>query len=292
MVESNQVFFRTDDAWDFLPAGRTLPLPVIDVREEAKALRFITSARRVDAFTKKHASDFRPYTLFGSGDFHHMSAVWTRQFREPFTLLSFDNHTDWDIRPPDWSCGAWINRALEMPRVESIAVWGCGNFECGFPSRLLGNRRAAKTHRLLVYPWKRTGVRLPLYLNALTRKTWQTQFLEWIEGRHGHKVYVTIDMDCLVSAESITNWENGRFTCADLVWALRTLREKVEVIGGDLCGAWSQPRYATAFQKLAGWFDHPKGPAPRSEDLLKRNLPVLENLWSALTGSRQPQTVG
>jgi arginase family enzyme len=286
MTSSNQVCFRVDDAWDFIPEERGPGLPVIDAREEAKALRFITSASRIDAFAAEHAADFRPYTLFGSGDFHHLSAVWTRQFKEPFTLLSFDNHPDWDIRPPKWSCGAWINRALENPRIESVAIWGCGNFECGLPWRLLGNRRAAKTHRLLVYPWKREGVHYALYLNPLTPKTWQTQFLEWVEGRqHGHKIYVTIDLDCLVSGEATTNWENGRFTCDDLVWALRTLREKVEVIGGDLCGGWSRPVYQTAFQKLAGWFDHPALPPPNREQLLARNLVTLERLWPALTGS-------
>jgi arginase family enzyme len=286
MNPANQVFFRTDDAWDFIPEERRPRLPVIDAREEAKALRFITTASRIDAFAAKHAADFRPYTLLGSGDFHHLSAVWTRQFQEPFTLLCFDNHPDWDIRPPRWSCGAWINRALENPRVDNVGIWGCGNFECGFPWRLLGNRRAARTHRLLVYPWKRERVHYALYLNPLTPKTWRTQFLEWVEGRHGHKIYVTIDLDCLVFGEAVTNWENGLFTCDDLVWALRTLREKAEVIGGDLCGGWSRPAYSTAFQKLAGWFDHPAAwPAPNREQLLARNLVTLERLWPALTGS-------
>jgi arginase family enzyme len=288
-MPDDHVLFRVDDTWDFLPAERQPSMPVVDVCEEAKGLRFITSSSKLDAFAERHAAEFRPYTLFGSGDFHHLSAVWMRQFQEPFTLLSFDNHPDWDIRPPHWSCGAWINRALEMPRVQSVSIWGCGNFECGFPSRLLGNRRAAKTHRLLVYPWKREGTYYPLYLNPMTSRTWQTQFLEWVEGQqHGHKIYVTIDMDCLVPGEAITNWENGRFTCDDLVWALKTLREKVEVIGGDLCGGWSQPRYQTPFQKLAGWFDHPKLPEPKREDLLSRNLVVLERLWPALTGSIKP----
>jgi len=290
MTSSNQVLFRTDDAWDFIPEEQSPGMPVIDVREEAKALRFITSAKKIDAFAANHAADFRPYTLFGSGDFHHLSAVWQRQFHEPFTLLSFDNHPDWDIRPPHWSCGAWINRALENPLVESVGIWGCANFECALPWRLLGNRRAARTHRLLVYPWKRDRVHYALYLNPLTEKTWQTQFHEWVEGRHEHKVYVTIDMDCLVPDEAVTNWENGRFTCDDLVWALRTLREKVEVIGGDLCGGWSRPAYATSFQKLAGWFDHPASPPPDREQLLARNLTTLQRLWPALTGTLAPNT--
>ncbi len=93
----------------------------------------------------------------------------------------------------------------------------------------------------LVYPWRQRRVRYPAYFNPLRIGNWKTLFRDWLDHHHDHKVYVTIDIDCLVSGEAITNWENGRFTCDDLVWALRTLREKVEVIGGDLCGGWSRP---------------------------------------------------
>lgn len=282
MVSSQQVFFQTDNAWDFLAGEHNHGLPVVDMREEAKALRFITSTHQINAFAARHAAEFRPYTLYGSGDFHHLSAVWQRQFQEPFVLLSFDNHPDWDIRPPRWSCGAWINRALENPRIEAVSIWGCGNFECNFPWRLLGNRRAAKTHRLLVYPWQREGVFLPAYFIPLTAQTWKARFFDWLDVWHDHKIYVTIDMDCLASSEAATNWESGRFTRDDLVWALRTLREKAHVIGGDLCGAWSRPRYATTFQRLAGWFDHPSVTPPTRNDL--RNRRVFEQLWPALTG--------
>jgi arginase family enzyme len=284
-MTSNQVFFRTDEAWDFIPEDHGFNLPVVDVREEAKELRFITSKKKIDAFAEKHASSFRPFTLLGSGDFHHLSAVWTRQFQEPFTLLSFDNHPDWDVRPPYWSAGAWINRALENPRIESVAVWGCGNFECNFPWRFLGNRRAAKTHKLLVYPWRQRRVRYPAYLNPLRIGNWKTLFMDWLDHHHDHRVYITIDLDCLVHSEAITNWENGRFTCSDILWALQALREKVGVIGGDICGGWSQPQYATTFQKLAGWFDHPEETEPGRKDLLSSNLVTLDRLWPALTGS-------
>jgi len=284
MVPPQQVWFRTDDAWDFIPEGQKTDLSMVDVREEARALRFITSASRVEEFATRHTSQFRPYTLFGSGDFHHLSAVWMRQFQEPMTLLSFDNHPDWDIRPPKWSCGAWINRALENPRIQKVGIWGCGNFECNFPWRLLGNRTAAREGRLRVHPWAQEGVIYPSWLNPLTSETWKSQFAGWVESRIGQKIYVTIDMDCLSASEAVTNWESGRFTCDDLVWALKTLREKVEIIGGDLCGAWSRPSYQTTFQRLAGWFDHPSVKVPSREDLLARNHRVFEQLWPALIG--------
>jgi hypothetical protein len=59
----------------------------------------------------------------------------------------------------------------------------------------------------------------------------------------------------------------------------------MEVIGGDLCGGWSRPRYATRFQKLAGWFDHPEVTKPARQDLLSSNLVTLERLWPVLTGA-------
>ncbi len=287
VTPANQVCFRTDDAWDFIPEGEgpCAGLPVVDVREEAKGLRMITSRRKIDAFAENHAKDFRPFTLFGSGDFHHLSAVWTRQFSEPFTLLSFDNHPDWDIRPPRWSCGAWINRALENPRVDSVGVWGCGNFECNFPWRFLGNRQAAKTHKLLVFPWRQKKKWYPGYFNPLRVGNWKKIFVDWLDHHHDHKVYVTIDMDCLTHSEAITNWENGRFTVDNLLWALGALREKVGIIGGDICGSWSKPAYQTRFQKLAGWFDHPATHEPMRQDLLSANLVTLRRLWPALTGS-------
>lgn len=285
MIPGKQVWFQTDDAWDFLPAEEKARLQVIDVRDEARALRFITTVKRIEEFDARHALDFHPFTLFGSGDFHHLSALWTRQFHEPFTLLSFDNHPDWDIRPPKWSCGAWINRALENPNVQHVSIWGCGNFECDFPWRLLGNRTAAREGRLQVRPWAKEGVTYPSWLSPLTRETWKSQFTGWAEGHAAQKIYVTIDLDCLSSDEVVTNWENGRFTCDDLIWALQTLREKAQIIGGDLCGAWSRPAYQTTFQKLAGWFDHPKLASPPEEVLRTRNLRAFQRLWPMLTGS-------
>ena len=286
MSAENSAWFQTDDAWDFVPEGEMPRLSTVDVRKEARGLRFITSASRIGKFTKRHEADFRPFTLFGSGDFHHLSAVWTRQFAEPFHLLSFDNHPDWDIRPPRWSCGAWINRALENRRVQTVNIWGCGNFECNFPWRFLGNRSAAREKRLFVYPWVQEKTEYPAWLNPLTEETWKSQFLGWVERHEGHKIYVTIDIDCLQPDQAVTNWENGRFTCDDLVWALAALREKAEIIGGDLCGAWSSQNYQTMFQRLAGWFDHPAMVPPSKESLMSRNLRVLQKLWPALTGAK------
>jgi arginase family enzyme len=278
------VFFQTDDAWDALPEERLRDFYRLDVRDEARGLRFITSARKIDAFAERHGPNFRPFTLFGSGDFHHLSAVWTRQFTEPFTILSFDNHPDWVITPPRWSCGAWVNRALENPLVEDVAVWGCGNFECNFPGRLLGNRRAAQVGRLEVFPWAQPNQKYPAWLYPIRPETWRESFASWMDGEAGKKFYVTIDLDCLVSGEISTNWEPGLFNYNDIVWALERVRAQADIIGGDLCGAWSAPVYATSFQRLAGWFDHPRMSVPESDARKAHEAMTFGQLWPALTG--------
>jgi hypothetical protein len=135
-----------------------------------------------------------------------------------------------------------------------------------------------------VFPWRQKKKWYPGYFNPLRVGNWKKIFVDWLDHHHDHKVYVTIDMDCLVHGEAITNWENGRFTSDNLIWALRTLREKVSVIGGDICGSWSRPVYDTPFQKLAGWWDQPSSHEPTRQDLVSANLVTLEKLWPALTG--------
>ena len=96
---------------------------------------------------------------------------------------------------------------------------------------------------------------------------------------------VTIDLDCLCVEEAVTNWESGRFTVADLEWALGKLRESSCIPGGDICGAYSPPKYARWKQGFAAEFDRPKLAPPNLEKARATNLATLEKLWPLLAGS-------
>ena len=96
-----------DDAWSDLPRD----LPVLDARDWGPRLRFSVPSRLMEEFFGEYESQLAPFLVYGSGDFHHLSALWIRRLTEPFVLVSFDNHPDWDVRPPRWGCGGWINRA-------------------------------------------------------------------------------------------------------------------------------------------------------------------------------------
>jgi hypothetical protein len=257
-------------------------LPTLDAREWGPPLRFCAPARTVEQFYREFEPRLAPFTLYGSGDFHYLSGLWVRQFAEPFVLVSFDNHPDWAITPPRWACGGWINRALELRAVQRVEIWGCGNFECWWPHNIFANRKDQRRGRLRVRPWaddrpmedrQRPG--------AILRENWREQFETFAAALGNKNVYVTIDLDCLREEDAATNWENGRFTADDLEWALGKLHERARIVGGDICGAYSEPKYARWKQEFASNWDHPKIEPP-SRERIRSTQAAVERLWPAL----------
>ena len=268
-----------DDAWIDEPLG----LPRLDALEWGRQLRFSAPPRIVEQFFHEHETRLAPFVLYGSGDFHYLTALWLRRVRVPMIVVSFDNHPDWDIRPPKWACGGWVNRALELPQVERVSVWGCGNFECWWPHNIFGSRGAERSGKLEVHPWAdNRPVKDRQRRGAIMRENWHEHFERFASDLRGRDVYVTIDLDCLRTEEAVTNWESGRFTIVDLLWALAKLRESARIVAGDICGAYSPPVYARWSQRFASEWDHPKLGTPSPEETRRINFLALEKLWPAL----------
>jgi arginase family enzyme len=269
-----------DDAWRDEP----LRLPRVDAQPWGPSLRFSTPARLIEKFYAEYQARLAPFILYGSGDFHHLSALWLRQVVQPVNLISFDNHPDWDVRPPKWGCGGWINRALDLPQVQHVSVWGCGNFECWWPRQLFGNRAAERSGRLEVHPWAdERAEKDRARRGAILGADWRDRFGQFVSGLGAADVYVTIDLDCLHAEEAVTNWESGRFSVNDLVWALQKLRQNSRIIGGDICGAYSLPAYARWKQRFAAEMDHPKLIRPDAKETSRINHAALAQLWPILT---------
>jgi arginase family enzyme len=275
------IHLNLDDAW----RGDSLSEETIDAREWGPQLRFSAPVGTVEEFYRDIRPRLAPWIVYGSGDFHHLSALWIRAVSAPVVVVSFDNHPDWDVRPPKWCCGSWVNRALELPHVRKASVWGCGNFECWWPGQLFGNRRAERRGNLEVHPWtddrpvadqRRRG--------AIMRGDWQAKFSAFVRDMAGQQIYVTIDIDCLRGEEAVTNWENGRFSVDDVCWALNELRGHNEIVAGDICGAFSPPQYARRKQRFASEMDHPKLARPPAAEAQQINAHTLQRLLPALTG--------
>ena len=269
---------------DYAWRNEPFALAVVDARAWGPRLRFSAPPRLIAEFYREHETNLAvPFLLYGSGDFHYLTALRLRRVAGPVVLISFDNHPDWDVRPPKWGCGGWVNRALELPHVRRVSVWGCGNFECWWPHQIFGNRRAERAGILEVHPWaddrpmkdrQRRG--------AILRENWRERFEQFLNDMAGENLYVTIDLDCLRIEEAVTNWESGRFSVADLQWALGKLRESCRIVGGDICGAYSPPKYARRKQRFAAEFDHPKIRLPDEDKIRAINLATLEKLWPLL----------
>jgi len=269
-----------DDAWRNEPFA----LPVVDARAWGPQLRFSAPPRLIAEFYREHETNLAvPFLLYGSGDFHYLTALRLRSVAGSAVLVSFDNHPDWDVRPPKWGCGGWINRALELPHIKDVAVWGCGNFECWWPHQIFGNRRAERAGILEVHPWADDRpVKDRQRKGAILAENWRDRFEQFSKRLVDENIYVTIDLDCLRIEEAVTNWESGRFSVVDLQWALGTLRESCRIIGGDICGAYSPPKYARRKQRFAAEFDHPKIRLPNEDEIRTINLTTLEKLWPSL----------
>ncbi len=268
-----------DGAWSYRILDHHL-----DLRDWGPRLRYSATPALLDSFYETVQADLPAFTLYGSGDFHHLSALWLRNLSAPVSLVSFDNHPDWDVRPPDWGCGGWINRALELPHLTRASVWGCGNFELNWPHRLFGNRDALASGRLEVFPWsERIGRSARRRWPSLTCDDWRPAFSRFARSLAGQRVYVTVDLDCLRAGEAVTNWENGLFTAGDVAWALDELHSSAEVVGGDLCGAWSIPRHARFKQWLSSRLDHPRLRPVDATHAARTNERALRLIWRALT---------
>jgi arginase family enzyme len=276
-LELRALHFDLDGAWE----GEPVHLPALNARKWGPQLRFSAPPRLIENFYREHEANLAvPFLLYGSGDFHYLTALRLRRVAGPVVLVSFDNHPDWDVRPPKWGCGGWVNRALELAHVRCVSIWGCGNFECWWPHQIFGNCRAERAGILEVHPWaddrpakdrQRKG--------AILRDNWRDRFEQFSKSLANQNLYVTIDLDCLRIEEAVTNWENGRFSIVDLQWALGRLRESCRIIGGDICGAYSPPEYARPKQRFAAEFDHPKIRLPDEEKIRAINLAALEKLW-------------
>lgn len=268
-----------DDAWEETVLGLTC----FDARVWGPRVRYFAPQTLLEEFYRAVLTPLPAFVVYGSGDFHHLTGWLVKKVAEPVTVVSFDNHPDWDRRPPRWSCGGWVNRALQWPHVQKCAVWGCGNFELEWPGRMFGNLRAVKNGRLEIHAWaERFSRNVQRRFNCMTRENWRQRFEQFAHGLLGQAIYVTVDLDCLRAEEAATNWENGLFSPSDVSWAIEQLRQRGRVVAGDVCGAYSKAVYERRTQKLAGWWDHPKVPHGDVAAAKQQNLTALRAIWPAL----------
>ena len=106
-----------------------------------------------------------------------------------------------------------------------------------------------------------------LHWRNLAEEDWADFLDDLLPAIPTEAVWLTIDKDVLGRGEAVTNWDQGELTLAHLVAAIERLADERRIIGVDVCGDWSEPRFSDPFRAALAFFDHPPRLRPSAEDL-------------------------
>ena len=226
-------------------------------------------------------------TFFGSGDFHHISKLLIGQFTEPVSVIIFDNHPDWDILPPKFGCGSWVNRIIEQPNVLKTVLAGVSSGDLDTFSIQTANLSRFKNNRLEIYPYYHPPSKVffrnvPQNISIISGKklfyrkiNWQflkdkdlnNFFLNLMQRLPSQKVYVSIDKDCLRKEYAITNWEEGKLDLGQLLLMLKLIKDNLDIVGLDITGDFSPVRIKGRLKTFCSNWDHPKDYSAKGKDI-------------------------
>ena len=241
---------------------------VLDMRDLGEPLRLWATASGLEDF-RRRLDEAPPLpglgpeiTFMGSGDYHHLAAVLIGRAAGPLSVIHFDNHPDWVRLPPAWHCGSWVNRVLDMPHVARVVTIGPCSDDLVWPQLKGGNLAALASGRLELWPWRhapshRLGAPPLTWRNLGDETDWAGRLSAIFGSLPTASVWVSIDKDVLRPEEAITNWDQGEMPLSVLTRALRLLAREKTILGIDVCGEYSSPRFVSLWKRLSAWFDHP-----------------------------------
>ncbi|MDD5692142.1 MAG: hypothetical protein PHP10_03075 [Candidatus Omnitrophica bacterium] len=281
---------------------------IIDLTEFASSARlYMSGALRKRIAGRISSSGKNSPTFLGSGDFHHISEILTGSIDQPFCLVVFDAHPDWDILPPRFGCGSWVSRAVENRKIPKILLIGALSGDLSSVALETGNLGALRENRLEIYPYSHKCSRvffrrIPRNNSVIVRRglfsdkvTWHRleneelgEFtLKLIRRLPANKVYISIDKDCLKKEFALTNWEEGSLRLNQLLTMLKVMRDNLDIIGLDVTGDYSPSWVSGSIKAVISRLDHPREFSGRNypDDLMLRvneeaNLKILQELFS------------
>lgn len=261
-----------------LTSGRAMLIPARDL---APALRIVASRTALADLTGRMAhiapagQGGAPLIFYGSGDFHHLAALFIAAAKGPLTILHIDNHPDWTGFPATWNCGGWVNRALDLPGVERVVTIGPASDDFVRPQLAFANLDAIRSGRLEVHPWRAAPSRLwgrpvngpgcrttagHIHWNCLAGREWEA-FAAALDARlPPTPIWVSLDKDALGPEEAVTNWDQGGLGLDAVLSLIRRLARRRPLRGMDVCGDYSVPLYRDPFRWFLSATDHPRLP--------------------------------
>ena len=252
---------------------------IIDLKDLAPKVRlWMNKKTKEETENRIHGSSKDSITFLGSGDFHHISSILINQFHQPFSVIIFDFHPDWDTLPPRLGCGSWVNQILENKNIEKCILIGVSSDDISSWWVQSGNLDSLKDNRVEIYPYahkpsKAFFKRIPenisfgfqkhllfnkIYWNELKGKNLEDFFLSLLKRIPTKEVYISIDKDCLKRDYALTNWEEGHLSLDELLLILKLIKENLDIVGVDIAGDYSKICIKSKFKTILSYFDHPR----------------------------------
>lgn len=277
------VLLHLDEALDHQPLLRERQGAMVDARDLGPALRLWSRpaalSRLTDRLRDTLPTGTGPDLIFaGSGDFHHVSPLLIARAVEasggkPLTVLHFDNHPDWVRFENGMHCGSWVARAARLPGVARVITVGVCSGDIHRPETKRADLSLIQDRRVELYPYVapdggpvfQVGDQGWPSIEALG----EAAFAELLASRiETDAIYVTVDKDVLRAEDAVTNWDQGRLSLTGLSAMVRAAANKAQIVGMDVVGDWSPPRYgpdllSALLKRGEAFLDQPRrGPSP------------------------------
>ena len=161
----------------------------------------------------------RKLVVYGSGSCHQFTyglCKYADRFSKNYAYIHFDHHHDsWD----------YINSSISIK---------CSTFV----PHILKDTNASATLYIGSDP-KHYIVSDKLYLsikeNGL-RKGWKFEKLKWRLAKLPEEVYLTFDLDVMLSSLISTTYDTGTLTLEELMKCISVIRDTKDIIGADVLG--------------------------------------------------------
>jgi hypothetical protein len=232
-------------------------------------------------------------TLYGSGDFHHISLALVRRIRGPFNLLVLDKHPDWMRGVPIMHCGTWLWHALSLHQLKYVFHLG-GELDFDNHYRWLAPWRELANGRVRTFPairrfsrgrWTNI-VNQPLRREPHILVT--TVRLEQLLGLSrpelaARPLYISLDKDVMVDGDAVVNWDSGLLRLSEVQvivdWFVSACEGRLA--GMDIVGDWSPVRVQGPLRRALHWTEHPRltvDPVKASQRNERTNLALLRTV--------------
>ena len=282
------VFLNLDAALDGQPTLRAQGSGLaIEARDLGPALRLWSRPPALAALAARlrdRAPAGAELVFAGSGDFHHVTPLLIERAMAtsgagPVTVVHFDNHPDWVRFSNGLHCGSWVGRAARSPGVAKVITVGVCSGDIDRPETKRADLDLVSEGRVELYPYRAPDGGPVLRVGAQGWPSMEAMgeggFVDLLVSRiDTDAVYITIDKDVLRADDAVTNWDQGQLSLAGLERLVRAVAGRARVIGADVVGDWSPPRYgpdlvSNLLKRGEAFLDQPRGGVPG--DLARTN---------------------